>query len=135
MMHDPPAPLDNDEARPEVEPPRMPLFRGSDDLERRLAQRTGCDPGSGCQIIDPRTGRSWPAAIRNLSATGVSLIVGRQFEAGELLSIELFHTGRGFSRKFLVQVSHSDICCPDDTWLHGCRFARPLREEELQALL
>jgi hypothetical protein len=113
----------------------MPLFRGSDDLERRLARRFVCDPGSSCQVLDPRTGRSWPAAIRNLSATGTSLLVGRQFEASKLLSIELHHAGRGFSRKYLVQVRHSDICCPDDTWLHGCCFARPLREEELQALL
>jgi hypothetical protein len=136
MTHDPPAPLNNnDEVQPEVEPPSTPLFRGSGDLERRLVRRIACDAGSVCQILDPRTGRSWPAAIRNLSVTGISLLSARRFEASELLSIELSHASRGFSRRYLVQVRHSDICCPDDAWLHGCCFARPLREEELRALL
>lgn len=113
----------------------MPLFRGTDDLERRGEHRLSCDAGTFCQILDPGSGYLWPASIRNLSIGGICLVAGRHFQAGELLTIELKNTERSFSRKCLVEVRHSDICCPNDTWIHGCRFARPLREEELHALI
>lgn len=119
----------------EMDRPIMPLFRGTDDLERRGELRFSCDGGTSCQILDPRSGYFWPAAIRNLSSGGICLVTGRQFQCGELLTLELKNPARGFVRKCLVEVKHSDICCPNDSWLHGCRFARPLREEEVQALI
>lgn len=134
MKDDTSVPSD-DVASSEIEQPIMPLFRGADDLERRREPRYVCDPDTSCQVLDPRTGCSWPAAIRNLSAAGICLLTSRQFELGELFAIELHNARRGFTRKYLAEVRHSDICCPNDSWLHGCRFARPLREEELRELL
>jgi hypothetical protein len=113
----------------------MPLFRGVNELERRRAPRFEAATGVFCQILNPRNGRTWPAAIRDISLTGIALLASQQFEEGTLLTIELRNVDWGFVRKFLVEVRQSEICCPNDAFLHGCRFARPLRGEEMRALV
>jgi hypothetical protein len=116
--------------------PIKSLFRGADDLEHRGESRGGCAAATCCRVLDPPSGRSWPAAIRDIAITGISFWVGRQFEIGRLLTIELENAERGFARKYLVEVRHAEICSPNDAWLLGCRFtARPLHDEELRLLL
>jgi hypothetical protein len=110
----------------------MDAFRISDVLERRRAARRAPNASVCCAIRDPRTGHSWSAAIRDISLTGIMLLAEQQFEDGQLLTIELLNTKTGFTRKYLVEVCHADICCPNDAYLHGCRFARPLRDEDLR---
>ena len=113
----------------------MSRFRDSDNLERRRETRQACDAATCCRIVDPHGGLTWTAGIRDLSASGISLLVDKQFELGQLLAIELTNSPRDFSRKCFVEVRHSDIFCPNNTWLHGCRFTACLNEAELQGLL
>ena len=109
----------------------MKLFRGTGQLERRRAPRYTPDDAVSCEIRDPRADCSCTAAIRDISLTGIALVVARPFEAGQLLTIELRHAIHGSVRRYLLEVRHADICCPNDSWLHGCRFVRPLRGDEL----
>lgn len=113
----------------------MPLFRETDRLERRRAPRRPVDAGVFCEILDSRDGSSYPAAIRDISQTGIALLSEHQLEIGEVFTIQLHHPERGLFRKYLLEVRHSDICCPNDAFLHGCRFALPLRIEEMRAWL
>jgi len=109
----------------------MQLFRSTDELERRQASRRSPNPAVSGTIRDPRTRHSWPTGICDISLMGVTLLADQRFENGQLLTLELWHDQRGWAREYLIEVRHADICCPNDAWLHGCRFARPLREEEL----
>jgi hypothetical protein len=109
----------------------MELFRSTEDLERRRAPRCEPDGAVTCAIRDPRTGSWHPAAIRDISLTGLALLSDQEFEAGQILTVELRQEKRGITRKYLVEVRHADICCPNDAYLFGCRFARFLRDDEL----
>lgn len=113
----------------------MGSFRLSDVLERRRASRWSPDASVSCTIRDPRTGHWWSAAIRDISLTGIMVFAEQQFEDRQLLTIELRNTKTGFTRKYLVEVCHADICCPNDAYLQGCRFARPLRDGDLRMWL
>lgn len=113
----------------------MPLFRAIGNLERRRAPRQAVDAGVCCALRDPQTGRWRPAGVRDISLTGIALLTTCQLDSGQVLTIELRHEDRGLIRKYLIEVRHSDICCPNDAFLHGCRFALPLRIEELRGWL
>lgn len=113
----------------------MRLFRTPIDLERRRAPRYKPDEAVCCTIQNLHTGDSWPTAIRDISLTGIALLVAQSFETGQLLTIQMQHAKLRLVRKYLVEVRHADICCPNDAWLHGCRFARPLRDDELRLWL
>lgn len=113
----------------------MGLFRDTDELERRRAPRNSPEYEVCCAIRDPRSGCWRPAAVRDISATGISLLTTTPFDPERLLTIELRNAKSGFARKYLVEVRHADICCPNDAWLHGCRFIHPLDDDELRQLL
>jgi hypothetical protein len=108
------------------------IFRVTSELERRRAPRNPPDADVYCLIRDPRSGSWRPGGIRDISATGIALLTNAFFETERLLTIELRDSKRGIARKYLVEVRHSDICCPNDTWLHGCRFIHPLSDDDLQ---
>lgn len=119
----------------EIIQPLVGLFRDDKDLERRRAPRCEVDIGVCCALREPRTGRWRLAAIRDISTTGIALLSERPCELGQLLTIELADSERGLARRYLVEVRHADICFPNDDWLHGCQFARPLRDDELRLWL
>lgn len=113
----------------------MGIFRNTGELERRNAPR--CDPDSElvCSIRDPHSNQWHSAAIRDISTTGIALLTDTPFETESLLTIELKHSERNLVHKCLIEVRHSDICYPNDAWLHGCRFVHPLDEDELRSML
>lgn len=119
----------------EAPQPLLGLFRSAEDLERRRVPRCSADADVCCTVREPRTGRWQQAAIRDISVAGIALLADRPFELGQLLTIELRHERCGWSRKYLIEVCHADICYPNDDWLHGCRFARLLRDDELRLWL
>ncbi len=119
----------------ETADPSKDFLRVTGELERRRASRYEPDAEIACTIRDPRSNEQHTAAIRDVSASGIALLTDAPFEVGSLLTIELCHADRGLKRKFLVEVRHADICYPNDSWLHGCRFVKPLTDEELQSWL
>ncbi len=98
--------------------------------DRRRATRLEVHAGVCATVFDAITGQSWPSAIRDISLTGIALLMEQTFAVGQLLGVELRNGEHGSVRNYLVEVRHSDICCPNDAYLHGCRFVDPLSEDE-----
>ncbi len=94
---------------------------------RPCAVPTTCQPPSSwCK--DP-----WPATIRDISTAGLSLTLGRRFEPGSGLAIELPNED-GSSHTILAKVGQVHPH-PEGGWLLGCDFISELSEEEVQTVL
>jgi hypothetical protein len=68
--------------------------------------------------------------IQNVSSTGIGLVLGRRFEPGTTLSVELPGTDRRPLLARVVQVQRQ----PDGRWLLGCTLASRLSEEEVEQM-
>ena len=94
-------------------------------LERRAFVRHFCDIGA---LVD-----SWPAQIENISRGGVKVVIGRRFEVGTILKLEVSAAGTESSFVFLAQVVRAS---PEPSgWGLGCAFLQEISEEEIQGLL
>jgi c-di-GMP-binding flagellar brake protein YcgR len=70
------------------------------------------------------------ARVRDVSRGGIHLVVNREFQTGELLSIELPRANDG-THTLLACIVRVDRLKGDD-WALGCVYSRELGEEELQ---
>ncbi len=103
--------------------------------ERRAFVRYPCDLDTSCQPIASARGMQWTGKVQNISRGGVSLVLGRRFEQGTLLAIEVqAKEPDGKSRSFLARVMHVSLQ-GTTTWVMGCKFASPLSDDELGALV
>jgi hypothetical protein len=95
--------------------------------DRRVCQvQTTCQPPSGwCK--DP-----WPAVIRDIGHSGLSLTLTRRFERGSGLAIEL-PDGNGSTSTILARIIN--VTNHPAGWLHGCTFVSELSDEEIQQVL
>src|SRR5205807_622730 len=75
----------------------------------------------------------WPATIRGISTGGLSLTLGRRFEHGSGLAIEI-PTEDGATSIVLARVVRVSTH-PDGGWLLGCSFISELSEEEVRHVL
>lgn len=100
--------------------------------ERRVAVRYPGNPDAACRAYAPSAG-VYPAWVRDISATGVALLVACEFEPGAVLTLELENPTRGVSIVVKARVVHVLEVPPDRRWLHGCAFERPLTDDELRA--
>ncbi|HMC66207.1 MAG TPA: response regulator [Gemmataceae bacterium] len=122
-------------AEPRVTAPQ-PLKRvdspAAPQTERRAAVRYPCTMESSCQpIARVHTADSWPARVRDISATGIRFALGRRFEPGTLLVFEL-ETPR-LSRLLLAHVIHVKAAA-DGNWLVGCILTHALSEDDVRDL-
>ncbi len=100
--------------------------------ERRAAARFACDVPARCRL--PADGHgSWPARVRDVSRHGVGLLAARRFEPGTLLAVELDPSADAAPRLLLARVVHAQSA-RGRNWLVGCRFLRPLADDEVAAL-
>jgi hypothetical protein len=76
---------------------------------------------------------SLPARIVDVSSGGVQLVVGRAFEPGELLTLELPARDGELSVDVLACVAHARPT-GDKEWFVGCRFSAELSDADLAAL-
>lgn len=86
---------------------------------------TTCQPPSGWGK-DP-----WPAIICAVATTGLSLRLGRRFERGSGLAIEL-PTEYGGSTTVLARVSH--VVPENGGWLLNCALVSELSDEEVKVV-
>jgi serine/threonine protein kinase len=119
---------------PAVSPPK------SAEANRRAWIRHELSFGA-CATIDTAvfgggedTEEIWPLTIRDVSIGGVGVVLARRFEAGTELMIEVGTGPSSTPRRLPVKVVRIE---PDSVghWVHGCAFASPLSEDELNALL
>jgi PilZ domain len=106
------------------------------NMECRVSSRHECGLQTSCQPIAARGDQdmSWPAEIRDLSTGGAGLVLGRRFERGAGLAIEIPETPEAPGDTLLVQVVHVKALSAGQ-WLLGCRFVSRLSDDELNRLV
>jgi hypothetical protein len=108
--------------------------RSTTPEERRAAERYALDSSSVCRLIGDGQEAGPRATVRDLSATGIGLLVEHAVKPGSVLILSLETSRWQLARPLPVRVMHS-APMDDGTWLVGCQFVRKLSEPELQAVL
>jgi len=110
-----------------------PAPRGA---ECRVYERLVCELQTTIQPIAARSDRDivWPGMIRDVSEGGVGLVLGRRFERGAGLAIELPATEERPAETLLAKVMHT-TALPGNKWLLGCAFVSRLSEEEVRLVV
>jgi len=95
--------------------------------ERRASVRRVCKR----EVLSRRRGATrnaaWLASVRNISETGLGLLIYCNFAPGSILSIEPL--SRRSTRTLLARVVH--VSQEGDGWIHGCELANQLTEREV----
>ena len=102
--------------------------------ERRASVRYESNAKGSCQTLSSHRESAWEATVRNISCDGIGLLLGRRFEPGALLTIELTESSEGRQRLLLARVAHATQQ-PEGGWLVGCTLVNPLSEDEIPNLL
>jgi hypothetical protein len=112
-------------------PPGIP--RG---VECRVYERHACGLETTLQPIAARSDKDivWPATIRDISEGGLGIVMGRRFERGAGLAIELPGKDGRTAETLLAKVVHTTEL-PGKRWLLGCSFISRLSEEEVRAVV
>jgi serine/threonine protein kinase len=116
-----------------------PLAPAPSGAERRSTVRyrrvlgTACKKKS-CLHEDDQDGLPWPAVVQDISQGGVGLVIGRRFEPGTVLVLELQPPGTSTARGVEARVTYVRAQ-PFGHWQVGCAFTEALTEDELHALL
>src|SRR5579884_1264621 len=116
-------------SKPFILPAGGATARGRD---RRVAVRYPGNPDTSCQAVTPSDG-AWPAWVRDISASGIAVLLDREFPPGTVVVIELDNPDQGVACAVRARVIHALELPPDDRWLHGCAFERELSAHELRA--
>jgi hypothetical protein len=105
-------------------------------IECRVRTRHACDLEASCQPVAGRNDDDlqWSGTIRNLSTSGLGLVLKRRFEPGAGVAIELPAGGGCPEQTLLARVRHATRL-PGGFWLLGCSFISELSDDELQKLL
>jgi hypothetical protein len=109
---------------------RAPAIRPD---ERRASVRYQSGAKGSCQTLSTGRESSWEAVVRNISTDGIGLLLGRRFEPGVLLAIDVADKNDGQTRLLLARVIHS-TSRPEGGWLIGCCLLNTLTDDEVQAL-
>lgn len=106
------------------------------DTDGRVARRHACGLATSCEPTAVRGDHDmkWAATIRDISVSGIGLLLKRRFERGAGLTIELPENGGNSAYTVLAKVIHT-TSQPGGYWLLGCAFVSELSDEELEALL
>jgi hypothetical protein len=100
--------------------------------ERRVRVRY---PSNAQTTFQARNGVPQPrdaARVRNISRSGISLVVGRRFEPGNMLSVDLPAPDGRTTNTVLACVIHATPQ-GEGEWTVGCTFAQELSDGVLQA--
>jgi hypothetical protein len=102
--------------------------------ERRGAVRYPCDLTPSWHFSDETEFTSSPAGVRDLSSTGIGLLMKAGIKPGRVLIIHLQSSQGCLSRPVPVRVMHATFQ-PDGDWLVGCQFLRRLSHQDMLELL
>jgi serine/threonine protein kinase len=103
------------------------------EAERRGSIRYPCQLESMCSPVG-KGQNPWQAGVRDISVTGLGLVIGRRFEPGTVLAVEWQQIVEEIPGSLLVRVARTQTVAPGQ-WHLGCRLAQSLGEEAVGALL
>ena len=108
-------------------------------VERRAAVRHLVALPGSCAIDTSAHDREriedWPAVVRDLSVSGMGLILARRFELGTLFCVEVTAEDESAPpRKHLVRVCRI-LSESQGHWFHGCALVDTMQEEHLSTLI
>jgi hypothetical protein len=105
----------------------------ADANDRRAAERMAVSAGTSCAFAGQVTEGIGPVKVRDVSMTGIGLILSRRVEVGSLLAITLVNSAQKLSKTVLVRVAHvTDV---PGGFLIGGTFTESLTYQELTALV
>lgn len=103
-------------------------------VEHRASVRYSWGGKSPCKSLAGWRGDSWEAVVRDISQSGLGLLVSRRFEPGAILAVELPRTGEATPHLVLARVVRVSPH-GEGHWLVGCRMVHPLSRDEVRTLL
>jgi len=111
--------------------PPQPRFAGSGP-----AARYPCELQASCQPLAAWLDKEscWPGMIRDLSTRGLGLILGRRFEPGSGLAVELPASAVRCEKTLLVKVTQVQSLS-GGRWLLSCIFVSELSEDTVLTLV
>jgi CheY-like chemotaxis protein len=105
------------------------------ETERRAQVRYLCHLQHACRPADRGASNEiWLGRIRDISVSGLRVFLGRRFEPGTLLTIEIPGADREDTRRLLARVVRA-TAESEGQWGLGCSFISDLSEAALQSLL
>lgn len=106
--------------------------RGRPTVDRRACVRYASRQKGTCRALAAEKKWQWTATVRDVSATGIGLVLNRRFEPGTVLRVRL--PGRSGRRFYLVRVVRVQAQSARK-WVVGCVFPRRLSDDEVATLL
>ena len=101
--------------------------------DRRAAERMAVNAGTSLTFAGPVAEDYGPAKIRDVSMSGIGLVLFRQVAAGSLLTITLTNPAAKFGKTMLVRVAH--VTPIHGGFLIGGTFLEPLTYQEFTSLV
>ncbi|MBY0527058.1 MAG: PilZ domain-containing protein [Gemmataceae bacterium] len=99
--------------------------------ERRTSIRHPCGLEANCSPIALLRSDPWPVVIRDISRTGVGLVLDYPLPPGTFMALELPQISTQ-PIKVIVTCIRQQL---DESWILGCAFSRELRFEQVEALV
>jgi hypothetical protein len=106
----------------------------SEPSDRRAAERFPVNQDTACSFVSPVDENFGPARIKNVSTSGVGLVLSKKVDVGALLAVGVNNKAKNFARNLLVRVVHVTEQSKG-SYLVGGTFQTPLTYEELVALV
>jgi hypothetical protein len=104
--------------------------------EKRGAERFDVRPDVSCTFASPVLEDFGPVKIKNVSTSGVGLLLSEPVETDMLLVVTLANTAKKFTKNALVRVVHVTFTPQSGgDYLVGGTFDTPLTYEELTKLV
>lgn len=107
-----------------------------DSTDRRAAERLPVSAGTNCPFAGQVSEDLGVPKIRDVSMSGIGLIVSRRVEVGSLLAITIAsgeNATHKFNKTILVKVAH--VTSTHGGFLIGGTFQEPLTYQEFTALV
>jgi hypothetical protein len=101
-------------------------------IERRASVRFQCSTSASCSSLAPFERLN--GMTRDISKTGIALILGTSIREGLELVIDLKTKNPGICLTLLARVVHSTLEA-EGTWVVGCEFITTPTEEQIRALV
>jgi serine/threonine protein kinase len=106
----------------------------SSGIERRASVRYESKVAGWCAAVGGRYDKGWKAYVKDISITGIGLLVNRRFEPNATLFIEVEAAEGEPGPTFMVRVVRAQEV-GGGQWLVGGMFGRQIDEDDVKSLL